>query len=181
MRIIAGAFKGRRLRVPKKSSTRPATDRVRESMFNWLQARYDLEGASVLDLFCGTAAIGLEAVSRGASTAIFVESNREVLSVARANAESLGVTDRCQFFGHDAIRFLEHSVDGFDVIFADPPYTMSNLGTVVDLAIPHLRSHGFFFLEHDRRNLFQSHANLVDSRKYGRTIVSIFGTLQETE
>lgn len=174
MRVIGGTFRGRRLLTPKGLGTRPATDRVRESIFNLISARMSLDGISVLDLFCGTGALGLEAISRGASRATFVESEPRVLAVARENAARLGVNDRCVFVRRDVAAFVRRPREQFDLVFADPPYGLDIVSGLPEQVIPMLHSHGFFLLEHDRRLKFHEVRGWVDSRVYGRTIVSIF-------
>lgn len=175
MRIIAGRLKRQPLRAPKGHLTRPTTDRTRESIFNLLEARLDFEGADVLDLFAGTGALGLEAISRGAAAVTFVEQNGRVLKIARQNAEDLGVSDYGWFLRADAVAYLErYNGPPFDVIFADPPYELDVLPRLPDLAIPHLKPHGYFVLEHDARLFFDGHPHLETHRPYGRTIVSLF-------
>lgn len=175
MRIIAGRLKRQSLKAPKGHLTRPTSDRTRESIFNLLESRLMLEGADVLDLFAGTGALGLEAVSRGAAAVAFVEHNSQVLKIARQNAADLGVADHCWFVRGDAIRYLErYNGPPFDVIFADPPYSLEAMARLPDLALPHVKPHGRFVLEHDKRIFFDEHPRLDTSRPYGRTIVSVF-------
>ncbi|MEM1269688.1 MAG: 16S rRNA (guanine(966)-N(2))-methyltransferase RsmD, partial [Bacteroidota bacterium] len=128
MRIIAGQYRNRTIKAPNGLLTRPSTDRVRESLFNLVQHRMDLDEARVLDLFAGTGALGLEAISRGARSSTFVELNGKVLRVARANAESLGVERQCLFVRTNAIRFIERSSGAtYDLVLADPPYDLDVL------------------------------------------------------
>ena len=123
MRIIAGEFKGRRLIAPRGKKTRPTTDRVRESLFNWITHHKDIElvGANILDLFAGTGALGLEALSRGAAHVSFVEKDRDALHALRHNVQSLGVEDRCEIYPLDA-NHLQSSTKRHEIIFLDPPY-----------------------------------------------------------
>jgi len=165
--------------VPKGRLTRPATDRVRESMFNIISARHSMAGIDVLDLFCGTGALGLEAISRGARHATFVELSREVLRVARQNAASLDVEDQCTFLQRDALRVATKLSERYDLVFADPPYHLEGIDSLPELVVPQLKTNGMFFLEHDRRLSFENVATFVERRTYGRTIVSIFGPIEE--
>ena len=175
MRIIAGRLRRRQLRTPKGRLTRPTTDRVREALFNLVEARRRLDGADVLDLFAGTGSLGLEALSRGAVAASFVEQQSRVLKIARQNADDLEVSDACWFLRADAVAYLErYSGPPFDVIFADPPYELEALPRLPNLALPHLKPGGLFVLEHDKRHAFDGHPHLDTSRPYGRTIVSVF-------
>src|SRR5215813_9049846 len=119
--IVAGEFRRRRLKTPAGDKTRPTSGRVREAWFNILQA--SIPGARVLDLFAGSGALGLEALSRGAVSAEFVERGRPALEALRANIAALGVGDRATVHRGDAVRFVERLQPGqYDVAFADPPY-----------------------------------------------------------
>jgi 16S rRNA (guanine966-N2)-methyltransferase len=122
LRIVAGEFGGRRLAAPADSRVRPTADRVREAWFSILGA--SIAGARVLDLFAGSGALGLEAISRGAARAEFVELNRASLAALDANIASLDVADRTAVHRGDALRFAGRLAAGaFDVALADPPYT----------------------------------------------------------
>ena len=181
MRIIAGSLRRRALSAPRGLLTRPTTDRVREAIFNLVEARLSLSKAAVLDLFAGTGSLGIEALSRGAASARFVERHARVFEAARRNAASLDVSDQCQFLHADAVGYLERYRGGpFDLIFADPPYHLAALARLPHLATPHLLAHGLFVLEHDARMRFDAHPNLETSRPYGRTIVSVFGAAEKT-
>lgn len=164
---------------PKSLEIRPATDFVRESIFNLIEARKSCVDATVLDLFCGTGAIGLEAISRGASRVTFVELNWRALNLTRDNAARLGVVDRCVFLNRDALRFLAGTSDHFDLVFADPPYDLPGLTEIPERVASKLNQGGLLFLEHDRRHDFDETPGWVESRRYGRTIVSIFESNQE--
>jgi 16S rRNA (guanine966-N2)-methyltransferase len=132
IRIIAGEFKGRRLQTPKTDTVRPTADRVREAWFSILQR--PVRGARVLDLFAGSGALGLEALSRGATTADFVERHRLALATLKANIKTLKVDDRAAVHTADALRFAEHLHPGqYDVAFADPPYAGEHAARLVAL------------------------------------------------
>lgn len=175
MRIIAGRFRRRTLLAPKGHLTRPTTDRTRESLFSLLESRMSLDGADVLDLFAGTGSLGLEALSRGAQDVTFVEANGAVLKYTRRNAAALAVEDACAFLRADVVGYLErYQGPPFDLILADPPYTLPALPRLPGLALPLLKPEGYFALEHDRRHRFDDHPALLLSRPYGRTTVSLF-------
>jgi len=175
MRIIGGSLQRQTLDSPDGHLTRPTTDRAREAIFNMIYSRLDLHGTFVLDLFAGTGALGLEAVSRGAAHATFVESNPRVLAYAQKNAEALGVADKTATVKTKAAPYLEkYSGPPFSVIFADPPYEYEGLADLPALAMPHLQPNGLFVLEHDTRIFFDDHPALDTSRKYGRTVVTLF-------
>jgi 16S rRNA (guanine966-N2)-methyltransferase len=175
MKLIAGQYGGHGLKTPSGHQTRPSTARTREALFGLIDARIYLEGAEVLDLFAGTGALGLEAISRGADLVTFVEQKREVLDYARENAEKLGVEDKCIFIQGDAVEYLRsYSGPKLDLIMADPPYKLEAMQEMPDLAIPHLKTDGVFTLEHSSHDWFDEHPHLMTSRSYGRTIVSLF-------
>jgi 16S rRNA (guanine966-N2)-methyltransferase len=175
MRIIAGRFRGHGLTSPPGHMTRPSTARTRESLFSLVDSRIYLDGAEVLDLFAGTGSLGLEAISRGASLVTFVEEDAEVLAFAKQNAEELGVADQCIFINGDALTYLRrYNGPELDLIMADPPYEQEGLRDIPDLAVPHLKTDGVLTLEHSSHDWFDEHPNQMTSRKYGRTIVTIF-------
>lgn len=125
MRIIAGRFRGHALKAPKTYRVRPTSDRLRETLFNVLAHAYadPVSGARVLDLFAGTGALGLEALSRDAAFALFVEDGVEARGVLRGNVEALGVAGQTRIFRRDATRLgLVHPNQPFTLVFADPPY-----------------------------------------------------------
>ncbi len=120
-RVIAGRLGGRRLQVPDGAGTRPTADRAREGLFSSLQSQLDLEGARVLDLYAGSGALGIEALSRGAATATFVESDEAAAAVVRANLTGLGLGEGHVVTG-EVERFLGGTPAAFDLVLADPPY-----------------------------------------------------------
>jgi 16S rRNA (guanine966-N2)-methyltransferase len=132
IRIIAGEFRGRRLKTPATDTVRPTADRVREAWFSILQR--SLGGARVLDLFAGSGALGLEALSRGAMSAEFVELHRLALASLKANIQTLKVGERAAIHRGDALAFAERLHPGqFDVAFADPPYAGEQTARLVAL------------------------------------------------
>lgn len=140
MRVIAGIAKGRRLEAPQGRVTRPMTDRAREGIFSAI-ARV-LPGAHVLDLYAGTGSLGLEALSRGAATAVFVERDRRALAVLCTNVESVGLGGRV--VGTDVDRFLADRPARFDLAFVDPPYVrpVASVETTLQLVTPLIRIGG---------------------------------------
>ncbi|MBZ8133477.1 16S rRNA (guanine(966)-N(2))-methyltransferase RsmD [Afifella sp. IM 167] len=125
MRIVGGRLSGRPLAGPKSNAIRPTSDRLRESLFSILKHRLDLpqDGARVLDLFAGTGALGLEAISRGAGYALFVEEGAEARALIRKNVETLGLTGATRLFRRDATRLgPAGNMKPFDLAFCDPPY-----------------------------------------------------------
>jgi 16S rRNA (guanine966-N2)-methyltransferase len=125
MRIVGGEFRGRPLATPSSRDIRPSSDRLRQTLFDILRHAYDdaVRGARVLDLFAGTGALGLEALSRGAGHAVFVEDGVEARGLIRRNVEALGLTGRTRVFRRDATRLGDAGpVPPFGLVFADPPY-----------------------------------------------------------
>ncbi|MEL6615527.1 MAG: RsmD family RNA methyltransferase [Bacteroidota bacterium] len=177
MRVTGGRFRSRTLEGPPRGArgTRPTTDRVREALFSALGARMDLSGARVLDLFAGTGALGLEAISRGAAHAAFVEAHNPTLGIARRNARALGVADLCSFVRGDALAHLARPLaPPPDIVFADPPYALERLPEIAPLALDAVASGGMVVLEHDDRHDFSEHPACVFSRDYGATRLSLF-------
>ncbi|MBA3510310.1 16S rRNA (guanine(966)-N(2))-methyltransferase RsmD [Sphingomonas sp.] len=133
MRIIAGEWRGRRLRTPPGLETRPTADRVRETLFSMLASRLgSFEGLRVAELFAGSGALGLEALSRGAAFACFVENDPRAATAIRANASGLGALERVQILGGSGLA-LPRS-EPFDLVLADPPYAPGS-GTAVVAAV----------------------------------------------
>jgi 16S rRNA (guanine966-N2)-methyltransferase len=125
MRIVGGRLRGRALAAPKSQAIRPTADRLRESLFNILAHAYGdpVTGARVLDLFAGTGALGLEALSRGAAFALFVDDGAEARALMRQNVEALGLAAAARIFRRDATTLgAAHPVEPFSLVFLDPPY-----------------------------------------------------------
>lgn len=141
MRVITGLARGRRLKELKGNDTRPTTDQVKEGMFNILQ--FDIEGRSVLDLFAGTGQLGIEALSRGAERAVFVEQRSEAVRLIRENVELCGFSDRARIVPGEAMGYLAAAREKFDLILLDPPYGSELLEKAIahiaryDLLAPH--------------------------------------------
>lgn len=179
MRIIAGSARGRQLKGPKGPGVRPTSDKVRESLFSILAPV--IPGARFLDLFAGTGAMGLEAVSRGASFSLLVDSSRASLAVARDNVALTG-------FGA-FVRLMDLRIDAraapklaafapFDVVFADPPYAEISPDEVLTwMGAALLAEGGLFLVEHDRRHPAPETAaglEMTDQRRFGDTLVSFY-------
>ena len=131
-RIIAGTAGGRTLKVPPGSGTRPTSDRVREALFSSLEARDALRGATVLDLYAGSGALGLEAASRGAARVVLVESDRRAAALIESNARSLGL--RGEVVARPVRSFLAGPAEAFDLVVLDPPYPLAEEELAADLA-----------------------------------------------
>ena len=179
MRIVGGAFRGRPLATPRTNAIRPTTDRAREAVFNVLAHRYPdhLDGARVLDLFAGTGALGLEALSRGAAYGVFIEESAEGRGLIRTNVETLGLSGRTKIFRRDATKLGEAgTLQPFDLVFADPPYG-KGLG---ELALAATRDGGWLkpgalcLVEEAAATPFQPPAGftLDERRDYGDTTIA---------
>lgn len=172
MRIISGEWGGRRLRTPKGRDVRPTTDRVRES---WMAALGSaVQGARVLDLFAGSGALGLEALSRGAGSVTFVEKSRAALQALQSNVEGLGAGARCRIVRGDAMAFVrrlgpEETV--FDLVLADPPYA-GTLAVELLLLFAEKPFAGTIWVEHRTKTPVPSLPGLKQ-RRYGDTTLSI--------
>lgn len=148
VRIIAGRWRGRRIRFPELAAVRPTPDRVRETVFNWLQA--EIAGAYCLDLFAGTGILGLEALSRGAESVICVEQERSAAAAIHQNAAILGADAGLRTVRDDAIVFLTRSQpSAMDIVFLDPPYGSQILGQVCQILDerPWLASRALIYVE----------------------------------
>ena len=171
MRVVAGALKGRRLVAPPRRSAavRPTADRVREALFAILG---EVRGASVLDLFCGTGALGIEALSRGAARATMVDTG---VSLARRNVRELGLAGRAEVVRSDALRYLRRSRRRFDLIFCDPPYRLADrLEGELDSLIPgRLAEGGRLICESAARRPLELSLPLLAERRYGDTLIRI--------
>src|SRR5882762_9643928 len=166
LRIIAGEFKGRRLKTPATNKVRPTADRVREAWFSILQQ--SIPDARVLDLFAGSGALGFEALSRGAVSVDFVENSKASLAAIRDNATTLNVGDRVTIHRSDALRFAERLQPAqYDVAFADPPYASDEAELLVTLfrATPFARA---FSIEHAADRTLAGD----DTRRYGDTAIT---------
>lgn len=182
MRIVAGSLGGRRLAAPGGRSTRPTSDKVREAVFAILGP--PPPGAQVLDLFAGSGAMAIEALSRGAATATLVESARGAIATLRANLTELGVTDRATVLATDVLAYLRGPVRGqpFSWVFIDPPYASTLAADALALlgaatSTDRLAADAIITIEHDRRNVPPDAAgNLVrtDQRRYGDSHVSFY-------
>jgi 16S rRNA (guanine(966)-N(2))-methyltransferase RsmD len=171
VRIVAGAYGGRRLQAPPGRSTRPTSDRVREALFSILGEA--VVGARVLDLFAGSGALGIEALSRGAGEAVFVESDARAVAAVRANLAAIGA--EADVHRRDAFAWLAGAERTFDLVFADPPYSSAGLtaGRLAELLPPLLTDSSLTVTESDKRDPLILAMPLVNERTYGDTRIAI--------
>jgi 16S rRNA (guanine966-N2)-methyltransferase len=173
MRVIAGTLRGRRLQAPPGRDTRPTSDRVREALFSILGP---LDGESVLDLFAGSGALGIEALSRGAASALFCDRSPAAARAVRRNLQVLGL--RAEVVCDDARRVLRDARArgaAYDLLFLDPPYRQAEQWAVDLSALvpPVLAPTGRAVSESDRRSPLQLALPLADERRYGDTLIRI--------
>jgi 16S rRNA (guanine966-N2)-methyltransferase len=186
MRIIGGTYGSRPLVAPRGRATRPTSDRVREALFGILESAKVVDNARIIDLYAGTGALGLEALSRGAAHATFVESSREALDAIRTNVATLGVADRTKVVAGDvlrAVRALAPAVP-FDLVLADPPWALVDDGVAIAAlgALLSARAVGprtWIVLEHSARTtpaVTGGGAGLTpfDTRRYGDTALTFY-------
>lgn len=180
MRIVGGEFRGRPLATPRSSAIRPTTDRTREALFNVLAHRFadHLQRARVLDLFAGTGALGLEALSRGAATCLFIEESAEGRGLIRDNVEAFGWQGRTKIFRRDATQLGDvGTIQPFGLLFADPPYGkgLGEQALQSALAGGWLLPKALCIVEEAAAASFASPAgfSLIDERRYGETTIRI--------
>jgi 16S rRNA (guanine966-N2)-methyltransferase len=170
MRVVAGSHRGRTLHAPKGRSTRPTSDRVREAVFSVLG---DVEGAVVLDLFAGSGALGIEALSRGAAHATFVDSDERAVAAVRRNLDDLGLG--ADVHRRDALAFLGSAKGPFDLVFVDPPYSSApRLEERLSQLLPAvLAGNGRIVTESDKRAPLELGIALDFERDYGDTRIRV--------
>lgn len=175
MRIISGTFRGRHLSPPKNITARPTTDFAKESLFNLIINRFEIEDCTMLDLFAGTGGIGLEFVSRGA---------REVTAVELAHVQQNFILSCCKTLGirnlhlvrGDVFRYVAACQARYDFIYADPPYALKGRTTLPDLIFERglLTEGGMFVIEHSREDDYSQHPHFVEKRTYGSVNFTFF-------
>ena len=176
MRVIAGSLGGRSLRAPRGARTRPTADRVREAVFAMLEP---VTGARVLDLYAGSGALGIEALSRGAASAVFVERDARALAVLRANLTALALLGgSAEVRGGEALLALQSARERgetYDLLFIDPPYEKApQLGQALSASVPPLLAPGGrVVLESDRRAPLELGLPPLRQRRYGDTLITI--------
>ncbi|UHD47755.1 16S rRNA (guanine(966)-N(2))-methyltransferase RsmD [Aureimonas altamirensis] len=186
MRIVAGEFKGRPLAGPKGDAIRPTSERHRGSLFDILEhgLAFDMKGVRVLDLFSGTGALGLEALSRGARACVFVEEGVEGRGLLRTNIEALGLGGRTKVFRRDATRLgAAGTIEPFDIVMADPPYGKRLGEAALEAALSGgwLRTDAFAVLEEGKGASFSPIAgfDLLDERDMGASVLRFLRVSQE--
>lgn len=175
MRVIAGTLKSREIKTPKGDKTRPTSGKVRGSLFDILQG--EIQEATFLDLFAGSGAMGIEALSRGAKSAIFVEKEKGAANALRTNLKNFSLTGKSTIIQadvHETIKRLERKGKTFDIIFIDPPYALS-LTTLLETIHTLLKGTGILIIEQRKGSeLSPSHMTLNRKKAYGDTLLLFF-------
>jgi 16S rRNA (guanine966-N2)-methyltransferase len=170
VRVVAGEFKGRRLHTPKGERTRPTADRVREALFSILGP---VEGLKVLDLFAGSGALGIEALSRGAAEATFVDSDPRAVAAVERNLAAVGV--EAPLHKRDVLAFLADRGDRYDLVLIDPPYSSAGrlAGPLSERLPGVVTENARIVTESDKRDPLELDLPLADERTYGETRIAI--------
>lgn len=175
MRIITGSARGRRLITLEGASVRPTPERVKEALFSILQ--FQMEGRRVLDLFAGSGQLGIEALSRGAKEAVFVDAGKEPVSVVTKNLESTGLTDRAQVMHMDFSAFLLRRNEPFDIAFLDPPYRTGLLERALPMVAAVMNPGGTIICEHPSdEKLPETAGDFIKEKdyRYGKILLTLY-------
>lgn len=176
MRIIGGEFGGRRFNPPANIPARPTTELAKEALFNILTNSIDLDEIRTLDLFSGTGSITYELASRGAAMVTAIEKDEKSFTFIKKMAADLGITERTTLIRGDVFKYLKQCTEQFDLIFADPPYSLANIDelpkTIFEKKL--LVPGGLFVMEHGNRNNYDKHPNFSRAKNYGTSLFTIF-------
>lgn len=180
MRVITGTARGQKLAAPEGLTTRPTSDMTKEAMFSIVQ--FEVEEADVLDLFAGSGQLGIEALSRGARHAVFIDQSREAQTVILGNLKKTKLLDKARVALMDAASYLTGTKEQFDLIFLDPPYCQGILEQILPLAAQRLRPGGVILCETQRNETLPETAGVFSKRKeyfYGKAKVTTYRLPEE--
>lgn len=175
MRVITGIAKGKRLIAPEGYDVRPTSDKVKEGLFSALQ--FDIEGRRILDLFAGSGQLGIEALSRGAESAVFVDNSGTSVKIIEKNIASCGFGECARVIKSDYSSFCAMSRDTFDIVFLDPPYYEELLLSAMKAVLPLMSEYGLIVCEHPPKVLLPNEIggfNLLKTYSYGKINVSVY-------
>ncbi len=175
MRVITGEARGRRLITLEGEDVRPTTEKVKEAIFSAIQ--FDIQGRRFLDLFAGSGQMGIEALSRGAESATFVDSSRRAVDIVRKNLNSVGFYDRAKVLHTDSLSFLEMNSDMYDIVFLDPPYGTGLLQEVLPKVFENVKKTAVIIVENpENEEIFENYGEfMLDRQKhYGKIKVSMY-------
>lgn len=180
MRVITGTARGKRLVTREGQDVRPTSDKVKESIFSIIH--FDIEGSSVLDLFSGSGQLGIEALSRGAASATFVDMSAQSVEVTKQNLVSTGLMSKARVTNMSAVDFLKGSKSTFDIALLDPPYHKGILAEVLPLLVTKMNENGIILCEHeDDLEMPGEVGNYIMKRdySYGKIALSLYVTKEE--
>jgi 16S rRNA (guanine(966)-N(2))-methyltransferase RsmD len=175
MRVITGEARGRRLITLEGEDVRPTTEKVKEAIFSAIQ--FDIQGRRFLDLFAGSGQMGIEALSRGAESATFVDSSRRAVDIVRKNLNSVGFYDRAKVLHTDSLSFLEMNSEMYDIVFLDPPYGTGLLQEVLPKVFENVKKTAVIIVENpENEEIFENYGEfMLDRQKhYGKIKVSMY-------
>ncbi len=175
MRVITGSARGRSLKTLEGDSVRPTSEKVKEAVFSIIQ--FEIEGRKVLDLFAGSGQMGIEALSRGASSCVFVDSGKESVRIIKLNLEHTGLGSKALVTQTDVFSFLRTSRQTFDIVFLDPPYAQGNIPKVLPLAAESVNEGGVIICEAPFGEELPEAAGdmrLFRTYKYGKTGITVY-------
>ena len=175
MRVITGSARGRRLKTLEGRDVRPTADRVKEALFSIIQ--FEIEGSRVLDMFAGSGQLGIEALSRGAAGAVFVDASPRAADVVRENLEHTGLSDRAQVFQADSLMFVRNRHERFDIALLDPPYGKGVLQRALEAVAPCMEQGGTIVCELPAGEEMPERAGdfeLYRRYRYGKTELAVY-------
>ena len=175
MRVITGLAKGKKLLTLSGEEVRPTTDRVKESVFSVVQ--FSIQGRKFLDLFAGSGQMGIEALSRGASQSVFVDSKRESIEVVKKNLKSTNLEDKAKILCLDSLKFLENTTEKFDIVFLDPPYSTGILQKALPMVAKIMNKSGTIICENPQNEEINEEINefrLDRIYHYGKIKISTY-------
>ncbi len=181
MRIISGSKRGKKLFALEGLEVRPTADRVKEALFDILQ--FSIEGRKFLDLFAGSGQVGLEALSRGASQAVFVDASRDSLRIVKKNCAATGFEDKARIVQADFAAFLQNGREAFDIAFLDPPYHAGLLARALPLTASRMAPGGVIVCEHLRTEELPLQAGDYSQQKtyhYGKIALTVYRLAEES-
>ena len=174
MRVITGSARGRRLRTLEGESVRPTTDKVKEAMFSIIQ--FDIEGSCVLDMFCGCGQLGIEALSRGAKSAVFADISRSSITVTEENLENTGFRNCSKTVLGNSLEYLDRTSEVFDIAFLDPPYKAGIMEDAIDRVRLHMADGGIIVCETAAEEVLPEDIEGFTSKryKYGKIALTVY-------
>lgn len=174
MRVITGSARGRKLQTLEGESVRPTTDMVKEAMFSIVH--FDVEGARVLDMFCGCGQLGIEALSRGASSCVFVDISRQSMSVTEKNLEATGFRGLSKTVISNSLEYLDRTSEMFDIAFLDPPYRAGIMEDAIERVRLHMSEGGIIVCETSAEEVLPENVEGFTSKryKYGKIALTVY-------